>query len=141
MIGRSENQWLLSLGLGEHSVPAWAGGDFLVLKHMPSTESDDHYEPTFSLPLGPNPCKVQPGPENAIKIRLDEGPMRPHLLNECVHKHLSYLFYYQPTPRSTGHWHWSTVTEHCMPNSISGSLKLGTRFYLVPAWIFLTSQV
>ncbi|KAF8257686.1 hypothetical protein EI94DRAFT_1708730 [Lactarius quietus] len=84
-IGQSESQWLLSFGLGAHSVPAWVDGDFLVLRRLPATETgDNNYEPTFSLPLGYNPCKLQPGSENAIKIRLDEGPMRPHLLNESL---------------------------------------------------------
>jgi len=55
------------------------------LRRLPATETgDNNYEPTFSLPLGCNPCKLQPGSENAIKIRLDEGPMRPHLLNESL---------------------------------------------------------
>jgi len=83
-IGRFENQWLLSFGLGDHSTPAWVDGDFLVLRRLPSIGRGDDYESTFSLPLGCNPCKVQPGPESAIKMRLDDGPMRPHLLNESL---------------------------------------------------------
>ncbi|KAI9465806.1 hypothetical protein BJY52DRAFT_488129 [Lactarius psammicola] len=83
-IGQSESQWLLSFGLGGYSMPAWVDGDFLVLRRLPSIDSGDNYEPTFSLPLGRNPCKLQPGPESAIKMRLDKGPMRPHLLNESL---------------------------------------------------------
>jgi hypothetical protein len=139
-IGRSESQWLLSFGLGEHSVPAWVDGDFLVLRRLAATERGDNYEPTFSLPLGHNPSKLQPGPENAIKIRLDEGPMRPHLLNECVHTHLSYLFHLL-TRHSTGHWHWLITMEPCTPNLLSGSLKLGAGVYPLSAPIFLTVQV
>lgn len=82
--GRSESGWLLSIGLGNHSMPAWVDGDFLVLRRLPPVDGRDTYEPTFSLPLGHDPCKLQPGPASAIKMHLDEGPMRPHLLNECV---------------------------------------------------------
>ncbi|KAI9465805.1 hypothetical protein BJY52DRAFT_1220538 [Lactarius psammicola] len=82
--GRSESQWLLSFGLGDCSMPALVDGDFLVLRRLPSIDSGDNYEPAFSLPLGHNPCKLQPGLENTIKMRLDKGPMRPHLLNEAL---------------------------------------------------------
>ncbi|KAH9067922.1 hypothetical protein EDB87DRAFT_65344 [Lactarius vividus] len=81
-IGPPEGEWLLSFGLGDHSMPAWVDGDFLVLKRSSSIDSGDDYEPAFSLPLGRNPCKFQPGPGSAITTRLDDGPMRPHLLNE-----------------------------------------------------------
>jgi len=83
-LGRFESKWLLSFGLGDHSMPAWVDGDFLVLRRLPTIDRRDGYEPTFSLPLGQTPCKLQPGPERAIKLRLDEGPMRPHLLNESM---------------------------------------------------------
>jgi len=137
--GQSESQWLLSFGLGGYSMPAWVDGDFLVLRRLPSNDSSDDYEPTFSLPLGRKPCKLQPGPERAIKMRLDNGPMGPHLLNECVNTHLSYPFY-QLTPHSTGHCHLLTTTEHCTPNSMSGLFKLGSRLYPLQL-IFLTVQV
>jgi hypothetical protein len=78
-------------------MPAWVDGDFLVLRHLPSIGSGNDYESTFSLPLGCNPCKLQPGPKSAIKIRLDDGPMRPHLLNECVNTHLSLSYLFSPT--------------------------------------------
>ncbi|KAI9441761.1 hypothetical protein H4582DRAFT_1934777, partial [Lactarius indigo] len=61
---RSESRWLLSFGLGDHSTPTWVDGDFLVLRRLPSP--------------------LRPGPESAIKMRLDDGPLRPHLLNESL---------------------------------------------------------
>ncbi|KAH9006485.1 hypothetical protein EDB86DRAFT_3070481 [Lactarius hatsudake] len=81
-IGPPEGEWLLSFGLGDHSMPAWVDGDFVVLRRSSSIDSGDDYEPAFSLPLGRNPCKFQPGSGSAITMRLDDGPMRPHLLNE-----------------------------------------------------------
>ncbi|KAH9042593.1 hypothetical protein EDB85DRAFT_1915819 [Lactarius pseudohatsudake] len=78
----SLGEWLLSFGLGDHSMPAWVDGDFLVLRRSSSIDSGDDFEPAFSLPLGRNPCKFQPGAGSAITMRLDDGPMRPHLLNE-----------------------------------------------------------
>ncbi|KAH9022455.1 hypothetical protein EDB84DRAFT_1274602 [Lactarius hengduanensis] len=137
---RSESRWLLSFGLGDHSTSTWVDGDFLVLRRLPSSiESGDAYERIFSLPLGYNPRQLQPGPESAIKMRLDDGPLGPHLLNECVKTHLSYPFYLL-TPRSTGHWHLLTAMERCMPNLMSGLLKLSFRLYPLPA-VFLTAQV
>ncbi|KAH9042896.1 hypothetical protein EDB83DRAFT_2318072 [Lactarius deliciosus] len=80
---RSETRWLLSFGLGDHSTSTWVDGDFLILRRLPSSvESGDTYERIFSLPFGYNPCQLQPGPESAIKMRLDDGPLGPHLLNE-----------------------------------------------------------
>lgn len=65
-------------------MPAGVDGDFLVLRRSSSAGGGDDYEPIFSLPLGHNPHQLQPGPATAIKMRLDEGPLRPHLLNECA---------------------------------------------------------
>ncbi|KAF8273526.1 hypothetical protein EI94DRAFT_1918477 [Lactarius quietus] len=76
-----DNQWWLSFALGDHSIPAWVDGDFLVLRRLLSVDSDDSYETIFSLPLGCNPRNLQPGSKSTIKMRLDDGPMRPHLLN------------------------------------------------------------
>ncbi|KAI9449582.1 hypothetical protein BJY52DRAFT_1155786 [Lactarius psammicola] len=83
-IGRPESRWLLSIGLGDHSTPTWVDGDFLILRRLPTIDGSDNYEPTFSLPLGYNPTQLQPGPESAITMRLDDGPLRPHLLNESL---------------------------------------------------------
>ncbi|KAH9067514.1 hypothetical protein EDB87DRAFT_1552418 [Lactarius vividus] len=90
---RSESLWLLSLGLADHSTPTWVNGDFHVLRCLPSSiEGGDTHEPIFSLPFGQYPCQLQPGPESAIKMRLDDGPLRPHLLNECVKTHFALPF-------------------------------------------------
>ncbi len=97
--GRTESQWLLSFGLADHSVPACVDGDFLVLRRLPSvSDGDNNFETTFSFPLGSCPSKIQPGSDSSFKIRLDDGPMRPHLLNECVFPHIS--FFDPLTPRS-----------------------------------------
>jgi hypothetical protein len=74
-------------------MPARVDGDLLVLKRLRSVGSDDNYEAAFSHPFGCNPCNVQPGPNSAIKVPLDHGPMRPHLLNGYASSHLYYLFY------------------------------------------------
>ena len=133
---------MLSFGLSEYSTSAWVDGDFLVLRRLPSVDRGIGFESTFSLPLGRSPCKLQPGPQNAIKMRLDDGPMRPHLLNECVYIY-PYPFY-RLTRRSTGHCHLLTAMGHCMPNLMSGFLKFGhPRLYRLPlpALIILTAQV
>lgn len=78
---RPENQWWLSLRLADQSMPARVDGDLLILRRLRSVGSDDNYEAAFTYPFGGNPCNLQPGPNSAIKLRLDHGPMRPHLLN------------------------------------------------------------
>ena len=86
--GRSESWWLLSLGLADHSIPAWVDADLVISGSPPPTnEADVHessLEPPFTIPIRHDLCELKPGSENAIKIRLDDGPMGPHLLNECV---------------------------------------------------------
>ena len=84
----SENWWFLSLGLADHSIPAWVDGDLVISGNPPPTnEADVHetsLEPPFTIPIRHDLCELKPGSENAIRIRLDDGPMGPHLLNECV---------------------------------------------------------
>lgn len=82
--GRPENQWWLSIGLGDQSFPARVEGDLVVLRRLPTVGGDDKYEAAFSLPFGSNPCNLQPGPNSAINLRIDHGPLRPHLLNGCA---------------------------------------------------------
>ena len=120
-----ESQWWLSFGLGDQSAPIWVDGDFLVLGRLPSVGGDDKYEVAFSLPLGRNPCNLQPGSNSAIKMRLDDGPMRPHLLNGCVSSHFSNPFY--PLTPHTGQCHLLTAMEHCMPNSMLSSFDFRPR--------------
>ncbi|KAH9039876.1 hypothetical protein EDB85DRAFT_228798 [Lactarius pseudohatsudake] len=80
--GRSESRWLLSLGLADHSMPAWVDADLVVSGSPPPTNEADDREPTFTIPLCCNVCELKPGSESAIRIRLDDGPLRPHLFNE-----------------------------------------------------------
>ena len=121
-------------------MPAWVDADLVVSGSPPPTNEADDHEPTFTIPICCGVCELKAGSESAIRIRLDDGPLRPHLLNECVNTHLSRLFYLL-TPHSTGHWHLSTAMEHCMPNSMSGLLKIGSRLYPLPALIIRTLQV
>ena len=66
-------------------MPACVDGD-LVISGSPSSDNEDdyHHEPTFTIPIRHDVCELNPGSESAIRIRLDDGPMGPHLLNECV---------------------------------------------------------
>ncbi|KAH9174446.1 hypothetical protein EDB89DRAFT_2228215 [Lactarius sanguifluus] len=80
--GQSETRWLLSLGLADHSMPAWVDAILVVSGSPPPTDDADDREPTFTIPLCCNVCELKPGSESAIRIRLDDGPLRPHLLNE-----------------------------------------------------------
>lgn len=81
--GRSESKWLLSLGLADHSMPAWVDADLVISgSPPPSTNEADNHGPVFTIPICCGVCELNPGSENAIEIRLDEGPIRPHLINE-----------------------------------------------------------
>ncbi|KAF8260569.1 hypothetical protein EI94DRAFT_1706191 [Lactarius quietus] len=80
--GLSDNWWLLSFGLADHSIPAWVDGDLIVSGSPPPTDEADIHDSTFSIPIRRDLCELKPGSESAIRIRLDDGPMGPHLLNE-----------------------------------------------------------
>ncbi|KAH9980671.1 hypothetical protein BJV74DRAFT_97884 [Russula compacta] len=82
--GRSENKWLLSLELANNSTPAWVDADLLVPRRSHQANDSDSNEPIFSVHVGCGEQALQPGHENAIKVRLDEGPMRLHWINEFV---------------------------------------------------------
>jgi hypothetical protein len=84
--GVFESKWLFSLELANHSTPAWVDADLLVPGHPHQGTDSDTNEPVFSIPVG---ClglghALHPGPECAIKVRLDDGPMRLHWINEFV---------------------------------------------------------
>jgi hypothetical protein len=85
--GLSENRWLFALELESPSTPAWVDADLLVRGHSQQATTSDSNEPFFSVPIGCVGRALQPGPENAIKVRLDEGPMRLHWINEFVNIH------------------------------------------------------
>lgn len=82
--GRSESRWSLSLGLADHSLSACVDGDLVITGSRSSTDEADEHEPTFTIPIRHDVCELKPGSESAIIIRLDDGPMGPHLLTECV---------------------------------------------------------
>jgi hypothetical protein len=87
--GQPENKWLFSLELANNSTPAWVDADLLVPRHSDTHQAtnSDRNEPVFSIPVGCVGHALQPGPENAIKVRLDNGPMRLHWVNEFVDIH------------------------------------------------------
>jgi hypothetical protein len=80
--GRSEDRWLLFLGLADHSMSACVDGD-LVISGSPSfTNEVDDNESTFTIPIRHEVSELKPGSESAIRVRLDDGPMGHHLLND-----------------------------------------------------------
>ena len=87
--GSSEIKWLFSLELANKSAPAWVNADLLVPEHSHQAQASnsDKNQPVFSIPVGSAGHPLQPGPENVIKVRLDEGPMRLHWVNEFVNTH------------------------------------------------------
>jgi hypothetical protein len=84
--GSVENKWLFSLELANNSSPAWVNAD-LVVPDSHQAANSDRNEPVFSIPVGCVGHALQAGPENAIKVRLDDGPMRLHWVNEFVDIH------------------------------------------------------
>jgi hypothetical protein len=83
--GRSESRWLLSLELGEHSSAIRVNADlFIEGSTADPMDSRDFDGPLLAMSFGPTPSELRPGGKKAITIRLDDGPMGPHLLNEYV---------------------------------------------------------
>jgi hypothetical protein len=83
--GRVGNRWLLSLELGEHSPPVGIDADlFIEGSTSQPLDSRDFDDPLLAFSFGSTTTDLWPGPENAITVRLDDGPMGPHLLNEYV---------------------------------------------------------
>lgn len=80
--GRSESRWYLSLELGDHSPPTPVNANLVILGSSDATEEDS--DGTRSIHLGHPTSNLYPGRDKALKIRLDDGPIGPHLLNECV---------------------------------------------------------
>lgn len=85
--GLTENRWLFALELESKSTPAWVDADLLVRGRSHQSTSLDTKEPVFTIPIGCVGRALQAGPENAIKVRLDNGPMRHHWINEFVNIH------------------------------------------------------
>lgn len=82
--GLSGNRWLFALELASPSTPAWVDADLLVRGHSHKATVSDNNEPVFSIPIGCVGRALQPGPENAIMVRLDDGPMRLHWINDSL---------------------------------------------------------
>lgn len=77
------NKWLLSLELGEHSPPVGIDADlFIEGSAAQPLDSRDFDDPLLAISFGSTTCDLWPGRDNAITVRLDDGPMGPHLLNE-----------------------------------------------------------
>jgi hypothetical protein len=84
--GRSECRWYLSLELGEHSPPTTVNANLVILGSSDATEEDP--DDTRTIYLGHPTSGLSPGRDKAIKIRLDDGPIGSHLLNEFVETNL-----------------------------------------------------
>lgn len=83
--GRAGNRWLLSLELGEQSPPVGIDADlFIEGSTSQPLDSRDFDDPLLAISFGSTTTDLWPGRENAITVRLDDGPMGPHLLNEYV---------------------------------------------------------
>jgi hypothetical protein len=94
--GLSVNKWLFAIELASKSSPAWVNADLLVRGHslQATSSTADSDEPVFTIPIGCVDRTLQAGTENAIKVRLDDGPMRHHWVNEFVNIHsIAHLHY------------------------------------------------
>jgi len=80
----SENKRLFSLELANNSIPACVDADLRISGHSHQDNTSDNDEPIFSVPVSCGGRSLQPGPGNAIKVRLDNGPMGHHWVNEFV---------------------------------------------------------
>jgi hypothetical protein len=84
-VGRAQCKWLLSLELGELSPVVCVDADlFIEGSTSDPMDSGDFDEPLLAISFGSTTSELKPGRENAISVRLDDGPMGPHLLNEYV---------------------------------------------------------
>lgn len=82
--GSSENKRLFSLELANNSIPACVDADLRISGHSHQDNTSDNNEPIFSVPVSCGGRSLQPGPGNGIKVRLDNGPMGHHWVNEFV---------------------------------------------------------
>jgi hypothetical protein len=85
MDGRTETKWILSLELGKHSPAVGVDADlFIEGSTSQPLDSRDFDDPLLAISFGSTTSELWPGRENAITVRLDDGAMGPHLLNEYV---------------------------------------------------------
>ncbi|KAH8994554.1 hypothetical protein EDB92DRAFT_1943865 [Lactarius akahatsu] len=83
MDGRTETKWLLSLELGEQSQVVAVDADlFIEGSALQPLDSRDFEDPLLCISFGSTTSELWPGRDNGITVRLDDGPMGPHLLNE-----------------------------------------------------------
>ncbi|KAH9039877.1 hypothetical protein EDB85DRAFT_229131 [Lactarius pseudohatsudake] len=83
MDGRTETKWLLSLELGEQSQVVAVDADlFIEGSTFQPLDSRDFEDPLLCVSFGSTTSELWPGRDNGITVRLDDGPMGPHLLNE-----------------------------------------------------------
>jgi hypothetical protein len=91
-VGRTQCKWLLSLELGELSPVVHVDADlFIEGSTLDATGSGGFDGPLLAISFGSTVfsfgstvSKLKPGRENAISVRLDDGPMGPHLFDEYV---------------------------------------------------------
>jgi hypothetical protein len=88
--GSSESR-VFSLELADNSMPAWVEADLRVSGHSEQGNTSDSIEPTFFVPVACSERVLQPGPGNAIKLRLDDGPMGLHWVNKFVNTYFLIL--------------------------------------------------
>jgi hypothetical protein len=77
--------------LADSSMPAWVQADLRVTGHSEQGNTSDNNDPILSVPIACDGRALRPGPGNAIKVRLDDGPMGLHWVNESV-EILSFIF-------------------------------------------------
>jgi hypothetical protein len=82
--GRAENRWYLSLELEAHSPPSAINATLVILGSPETAEDGDSVDLFRSIQICPAMSELSPGHDKAFKIRLDDGPMGPYLLNEFV---------------------------------------------------------
>ena len=80
---RTENRWYLSLELEGQSPPTPVNASFSILGTPEATGDNYSDELARSIQLCPPMFELSVH-DKAIKIRVDDGPIGPYLLNECV---------------------------------------------------------
>src|SRR6266851_447019 len=89
--GGSSESRVFSLELADNSMPAWVEADLRVSGHSEQGNTSDSIESTFFVPVACSGRALQPGPRNAIKVRLDDGPMGFHWVNKFVNTYFLIL--------------------------------------------------
>jgi len=77
--GQPKSKWYLCLELGEHSHPTTVNASLLITGSLNPEDNRDP-DPTRTISFACNTSEISPG--RVIKVRLDDGPMGPHLLYE-----------------------------------------------------------